>query len=63
MKLSECTHGKIVVKRRVFPQEKNMIGMVSGISENPQGEAIPVVSWQDGTETPHHHANLDLYEE
>jgi hypothetical protein len=58
MKLSECTHGKLVVN------EYNLkIGMVVGISENSFNEAIPVIQWQDEITCSCHHTNLYLYEE
>lgn len=40
-----------------------MLGMIVGISENPQSEAIPIVQNQDGQTKPIHHSNLELYED
>ena len=61
MKLSGCTHGKLVVKGQGSTEV--MVGMVVGLSENCHNEAIPVVQWQDETTYPCHHSNLSLYEE
>lgn len=58
MKLSECTFGRIVVKK-----SNGLVGMVSGISENTIQEPIPVIKWQGGDESKIHHSKLDLYEE
>lgn len=65
MKLSECTHGKLVYQNNTsFDDKGNVkVGMVIGITQNCCEEAIPMVQWQDGNKFSAHHANLSLYEE
>ena len=68
MKLSECTHGRIVNRTDQAGGEK--LGMIVGISEmttedsvsgNPD-YAIPLVQWQTGETSPINHNNIELYE-
>jgi hypothetical protein len=63
MKLSECVHGRLVQARMVvWGEDRLLVGMIVGITENPQGEPIPLVQWQHASEPRgHHHANLEPY--
>ena len=63
MKFSECKHGMLVVcvKNRL----RGQIAMIVGISQNNQGEAIPLVQWQFDESEPFavHHSNFEIYGE
>jgi hypothetical protein len=63
MKLSECTHGKLVQTRMgVWNESRLVVGMIVGITENPQGEPIPLVQWQHAREPRGiHPINIDPY--
>ena len=59
MKLSECSIGVIVTESR---EEKELIGHVVGLYENPSGEVIPVVRFANNAiPRPIHHGNLKKY--
>lgn len=72
MKLSECRHGRIIV--RVMDRCPQKIGMIVGIAEmtiaaameaSVAGQpefAIPLVQWSTGETSPINHENLEPYE-
>ena len=63
MKLTECVLGTFVTTD--LSHNKGKIGIVKGITENPHGEAIPLVQWQHYSRElmPEHHSNLKIYKE
>ena len=59
MKLSQCKLGVLVTFG-----DGTLVGMVVGISENRNKDAVPLVKWQNEEEPIlNHHELLELYED
>jgi hypothetical protein len=57
MKLSQCNFGQIV--RGKYGNHK--YGHICGLTRSPSDKiTIPIVKWDDGSEYPIHHDNLEL---